>query len=118
MEKRPAVVVRPPPLPRRPLSAKTPSDKATPRRPLAIRKLACGSAPENGPEARNVLIIMAEYGGKVIQLDMVDIAVEVYTWTALKSKVLCVCVCVCVCVCFSHKKEVTHTVGTLLWRIG
>ena len=43
--------------------------------------------PWNGQKAADQLLVKAEYGEKVIQLDMVKTCQDVYTWNALKSKV-------------------------------
>ncbi len=56
------------------------------KHPTMYRKEPCNKGPENGFKDPNQLLIMADYEGRVMQLDMVD-GIDCFTLIALKSRV-------------------------------
>lgn len=71
-----------------PLSLSTQAPKTTTPSPvLWTKEMAEAPGPWNGSKNPDQLVVKAEYGAEVMQLDMVEGNLEYYTWNALKSKV-------------------------------
>lgn len=45
------------------------------------------SGSRGGAKAPNQLLVRAQYGGQVVELNLVDVALPNYNWHAFKSKV-------------------------------
>lgn len=73
--------------PRSPTRAREPKRIQLPEMWTKEKASASGSGPWNGAKDPDQLVVKAEYGERVMQLDMVKATLGSYTWQALKSKV-------------------------------